>query len=453
MKYLDDDHQTYLNCHQKLAAYQQRIANILESFTDGFFELNKEWIVTYWNTVAEHLTNIPKHQVLGVNIWKVFPEAVSSKSFIEYHRAIDENIPVHFEDNLPGTESWFEVTAFPSVEGLSVYFKDITIRKNATVLLELEKQKYRNLFNQSPLPQWVYEIETLKFLDVNEAAINHYGFNRQEFLGMTLNDIRPSTDIRLLHDILYDKSFNEFNKSSVKHQKKDGSLINVYVEENIIDFEGKNARMVMIIDRTAEILAINAMHDSVERYSIVSKATSDAIWDLNTETEDMTWNQGIRGIFGYRQTKYNLAWWRSKVHPDDLNRVLKKKNRTVQNGHSRFSVEYRFQTATGSYKTVLDRAFISFDADGLARRVIGSMQDITERTQHIRKIEAQNIKLKEISWIQAHKVRGPLASILGLIGLIDEKDLLNNDAVEIVSHLKSSAEKLDLVLKEIINKS
>lgn len=325
------------------------------------------------------------------------------------------------------------------------------IQQNATVILENEKQKYRELFNFSHLPQWVYDVDTLAFLDVNEAAITHYGYSRDEFLAMTINEVRPTEDILVLRDILETKvTPGSFNKSSVRHVKKNGEIIEVFVEGNSLNFDGKNARLVMVIDRTVEIRAKKVLEDSIERFNTVSKATSDVIWDWNILTGEMIWNQGIRGIFGYEKTTYDEQWWKSHVHPDDLAKVLAKFTLVTKEKDSKLNVEYRFQCADGSYRTVLDRAFIHFDGEGSPVRMIGSMQDITERVQHIEAIEQQNARLKEIAWIQSHLVRGPLARILGLAMLIDNEQGGDPDQKELVSLLRSAAEELDAVLTRIV---
>ena len=118
---------------------------------------------------------------------------------------------------------------------------------------------------------------------------------------------------------------------------------------------------------------------------------------------------------------------------------------------SKLQTEYRFRCADGTYKCVLDRSFIVFDDQGHPVRMIGCMQDITERQDHIRAIEEKNARLNEISWIQAHDVRAPLARIMGLVELLDgnnTEEALKN----IFSYLKSSTSELDLVIKKIINK-
>jgi PAS domain S-box-containing protein len=447
-------HTNPIDFEKQLLNYQKRIANILESFTDAFFEVDSNWVVTYWNKEAERLLLMPRALVIGRNLWEVYADAVPLKFFSEYHRAVEQNIAVRFEEFFAPREVWVEVAAFPTGNGLSVYFKDITESKNATALLEFEKQKYRDLFNLSPVSQWVYDADTLQFLDVNEAAINHYGYSRQEFLSMTIKDIRPVSEIPALNDILCaDVVPGFFNKSLVRHQKKNGEIMTVCVEGNSVSFEGRNARLVMVIDRSSEIEANRAVEESVKRFDIVSKATSDAIWDWNILTGKMIWNQGIKVIFGYKQTSNTEQWWQEHVHPDDLPGVLKKFNALIKKHKTRLQVEYRFRSADGSYRYVFDRAFIIFNPEGTPIRMIGSMQDITERVNDMKAIEDQNSRLREISWIQSHKVRSPLAKILGLVELINGSSTDLESINELVPLLKLSADELDQVLKDIVKKA
>jgi PAS domain S-box-containing protein len=102
---------------------------ILESIADGFFAVDKNWVVTYWNKVAEKNLTVPKSSILGYKLWDVFSESIDSYSYLQYHKAMEEKSPAHFEDYFLPLEKWFEISAYPSANGLSVYFKDITSRK------------------------------------------------------------------------------------------------------------------------------------------------------------------------------------------------------------------------------------------------------------------------------------------------------------------------------------
>ncbi|WP_340106216.1 PAS domain S-box protein [Rhodohalobacter sp. 8-1] len=114
---------------------------ILESIGDAFFAVDKNWIVTYWNNVAEEVLRTPRETIVGENLWDIFKDAIDLKFYEQYHIAMEENKTVSFEEYYPTLEAWFEVSAYPSKDGLSVFFRDITERKETEKqLLELNKE-------------------------------------------------------------------------------------------------------------------------------------------------------------------------------------------------------------------------------------------------------------------------------------------------------------------------
>lgn len=121
-------------------AYQEKI-NILESIGDAFFAVDKNWAVTYWNGTAETLLGMPKESIIGKNLWQTYPEAVPLASHEQFHKAVSENVAVHFEEYYPPLKLWLQISAYPSPTGLSVYFHDITASRNYAI--EIEQQNAR----------------------------------------------------------------------------------------------------------------------------------------------------------------------------------------------------------------------------------------------------------------------------------------------------------------------
>ena len=124
-------------------------------------------------------------------------------------------------------------------------------KRKAIENLSQSEEKYRTLFFKSPLPKWIYDFETLRFLEVNEAAIKHYGYTLEEFLSMTLNDIRPEEDLQLLSvDLVRVKHETDIRKGTWRHLKKNGELIIVETTAHFIEYNTRKARMVVINDIT-----------------------------------------------------------------------------------------------------------------------------------------------------------------------------------------------------------
>ena len=140
--------------------------------------------------------------------------------------------------------------ASSQITGLRGTAQDITERKRVEEELHESEEKYRYMFANNPQPMWIYDLETLKFLEINSAALEHYGYSREEFLSMTLKDIRPKEDIdALLKDVeLTTKGYNPAGEW--RHLKKSGEIINVEIISHIVTFKDRKARHVMVNDIT-----------------------------------------------------------------------------------------------------------------------------------------------------------------------------------------------------------
>ena len=132
---------------------------------------------------------------------------------------------------------------------------DVSSRLRAEEALKESESKYRYLFESNPLSMWVYDLETLAFLDVNEAAIANYGYSREEFLKMTLKDIRPAEDVPLLLEDVQ-RTTRPFNKAGIwRHKTKSGDIIFVEIISHKISFSNKDARLVVANNVTDRVKA------------------------------------------------------------------------------------------------------------------------------------------------------------------------------------------------------
>jgi len=142
------------------AALEER-NTILESIDDAFFAVDKNWTVTYWNNRAEQVLMTAKGDILNHGLWEVFSVSVGSESYKKYHEAARTGLAAHFEDYFPPLNKWYEISAYPSGNGLSVYFKDITDRKLSENRLNelnesLRKQAKELSISNAELEQFAY---------------------------------------------------------------------------------------------------------------------------------------------------------------------------------------------------------------------------------------------------------------------------------------------------------
>lgn len=151
-------------------------------------------------------------------------------------------------------------------------------RKKKSAELEESEKRYSDLFQLSPQPMWVYDLETLQFLNVNDAAIRHYGYNLDEFLCMTIRDIRPAEEMHKLDEAIHltRKSSFHYNGISV-HKKKNGEIIQAEIQSNGILIDGRKARVVLINDITERLRYIEAIERQNQKLQEIAYLQSHVV--------------------------------------------------------------------------------------------------------------------------------------------------------------------------------
>ena len=254
------------------------------------------------------------------------------------------------------------------------------------------EERYRVLFEQNPYPTFVYDVDTHLILAVNEAAVEKYGYTKEEFQRLSILDIRPEEDLDDFRRLLATSEEARDRQRVRRHKRKDGTILYVNIKAHPIFFEGKNARIVIVSDLTLSRQAETALRESQERFQLLSLATNDVIWDWNVRDDLVWWNQSLTTLFGYASSELEpgAAGWYNRLHPEDRDAVLKTVYTAIERKQETWTSEYRFMKKDGSYTYVFDRAFLILDESGQAMRMIGSMVDISER----KKLEERLLKEK-----------------------------------------------------------
>jgi PAS domain S-box-containing protein len=240
------------NAEEALRAAQARAETILRSISDAFFALDPQWQFVYVNTEAERLLRRPATELLGRMVWDVFPESEAFRQ--KYERAVESGQAAHFEQFYPPHNSWLEVNAYPSSEGLSVYFRDISGRKHAEEALRRSENRLRIFFDSDMVGTLFWDLNG-RINDANERFLRTVGYSREELQQGKLNwsaltppefRAQDTTAIAQLKsmgvDVPYEKEF----------VRKDGSRVPIIIGAAMLDnFEG----VAFVLDITERKLA------------------------------------------------------------------------------------------------------------------------------------------------------------------------------------------------------
>jgi two-component system cell cycle sensor histidine kinase/response regulator CckA len=260
--------------------------------------------------------------------------------------------------------------------------------------LRASAEQHRLLFERNPHPMWVFDVETLAFLEVNQAAVAFYGYSRDEFLSMTIKDIRPHADVPGLLDFLRAEPGTR-TRGCARHRIKSGDLVEVEVDAGFIRFDGRDARLVAAHNVTDRVRAIEALRESDERFRQMADHVNEAFYVVDLETKRSLYvSPAWAEIWGRPvEDGYDPHVWFNAIHPDDRDAMREGQTR-IMKGEPDDRV-FRVLRPDGSIRWVHGRSFPVRNADGNVYRMVGLSADITE-LRHVQEQFTQAQKMQAV---------------------------------------------------------
>jgi two-component system, sensor histidine kinase and response regulator len=162
-------------------------------------------------------------------------------------------------------------------------YRDVTEHRRAEEAIRTSAKRFRIFFENNPIPTWVFDIESTQFLEVNNAAINHYGYSKEEFLAMHILDIRPQEAVAGLDEMIEAMKTKESNTTQGKHRLKDGTVIDVHISWHNIDYDNHRAVLVVAQDITESKRAQEYLQNAKEAAETANKAKSEFLANMSHE--------------------------------------------------------------------------------------------------------------------------------------------------------------------------
>ncbi len=282
----------------------------------------------------------------------------------------------------------------------SSYQQIIDVKQISDNQLIKSQSEYMSLFNHSPLPMWLFDVETLQFLLVNNLACSIYGFTHEEYSSMTLKDIRPPEDISLMNEVLSACFKNEHYapQNIVRHRKKNGEIIQVKVETTFVIFEEKKVILASAVNVSVEMDIQNKLMESNSKLQLASEIANLGYWTNDFIKSEIQWSDEVYKIFELNPQTFELTINNIKncFHPDDQIEFNPNLNTNFEDKTIKES-ERRIITGSGNIKWILERINLIKDTNGKPIKLDGIVIDITKRKLHEQEISESNERFKIIA--------------------------------------------------------
>ncbi len=374
----------------------ERLQSTLQSISDACLTVDREWNVTFLNHQAEVLLKLDRSSLLGQNIWETFPAARETDFFQKSLEAMEQRKTVRYEAYYPEPlKVWLSVTAYPTDEGLAVYFSDQTERHRARREAAEQNERMRAVLESAS--DAIITLNDQGLIEsVNPATETMFGYRSNELIGRNISMLMPEEHLGR-HDN-YVRRYVETGEARIldqqqklKARRKDGSEFPIELTVTEISLSGRQVFTGFIQDITRDEQALEILRTSEERFRAVARATTDVVWDHDLRTNAVWWSDGLQTIFGYSPEEASeiLDWWLERIHPDDREATRLSLVTALAQRQPDWSASYRFRRDDGSYANVIDSGFLILDSSGEPRRMVGGLKDVSESHLARRKLAEQ----------------------------------------------------------------
>jgi PAS domain S-box-containing protein len=317
-----------------IKAKKSQVTTILESMTDGFYALNRDWCFTYINSCGERILGKTRNELLGKNIWEQYPVLVNTSVDTQYHRAIAEGIAINFEFYYQPCDCWYDIHVYPSEQGISVYFQNISDRQLAELALQEHEKKYQYIFEAAGVaiveedfslvkaalddlkaqgikdfrkyfsenPDFVQQaIDMVRIVNANNAAVRMFGAqDKNQLLGSLHQVFVPQTLEIFVEELLALVDGQTYLESETVLQTLQGEHLNILFTITFPESTGKfDSVLVSMMNITVRRQAEAAVRVNQERLRSFFEANLVGILFAQKNGSILEANDEFLRIVGY----------------------------------------------------------------------------------------------------------------------------------------------------------
>jgi two-component system, cell cycle sensor histidine kinase and response regulator CckA len=367
------------------------LAAVLERISDAVVALDRTWRYTYVNVKAASIFGRRPADLVGKHIWTEFPEGVGQPFHRAYERALSTGEPEFLEAYYPPYDRWFENRIYPSADGLTIYFQDVTARKKNEAALQALVRDLEITLRSIGDAVMVTD-QAGRITRMNPAAEELSGWTLADAAGRPLGEVlrlvRPRTrepvpDVATT--VLATNSRMEL-ANDLLLLRRDGTHRAIADSAAPVRNDAGEATGVVVVlsDQTSRHAAREALAESEERLRLALRSANQGLYDLDVQTGDATVSAEYATMLGYDPAAFREtnAAWLERLHPDDREPVARAYRDYIEGRTSEYRVEFRQRTADGRWRWILSLgSIVARAADGTPLRMLGTHTDVTDRRE------------------------------------------------------------------------
>lgn len=489
------------------------LEKVLQSITDGLLVMNKNGDILFCNQPAATLVKLERAEdLIGKNIWIIFPEINVLKQYPAYPSIMQENRSLIFKEYFPAFNNWIELSVYPSDENIVVYFKNVTeiVQRKKMLLLEREvlamnANPFKDLhqvldtyiasvaqiYNELPMILWQSQgnsFQTSSSINIPASLINAIGSLKVEnsiwpaWRAMEENNAKSNAASGSVspevNELLSKHGFIASTAYPVSQASGDAwGVLEIFYKQGQQEQIGQTDLALQMTNFLSILLESKLAQENIwlsnQRYDLISRATNDIIWEWDVEKGLLVKaNTGLSDFFGVEIGKEQILFnaWKQLLHPDDYNRVIKKRNDSLRNKSNQYwEDEFRMQGHSGKYNYFYHKAFIVRNTDGQPIRLFGATQNITRRKedealllelnkqlkQRADELAASNVELERFAYVASHDMQEPLRMITSFLQLFRKKyqEKIDDTAEQYLHFVMDGADRMKRLITDLLEYS
>jgi PAS domain S-box-containing protein len=370
-----------------VSALGTSVEDILERSSDAFVALDREWRYVYVNERAGQLFGRRPDELIGRHIWTEFPEGVGQTFYHAYHRALEQQVFVSLEDYYPPWDRWFENRIYPSPDGLTIFFQDITERRQAELALAERTEELDRALTAARAGTWTWELESgeVRWSNGVEAIFGLPANTFDNRFETYAQLVHP--DDRATHEATLRTVLQSGERLDVTHRivrPVDGSIRWVEGTGDVLrDESGRAVRMAGVVQDVTERAQTEAELRERERQLGEAQRVAHVgsfVWSVADDR--VTWSDELYRIYGLEpgESPATFEAFLAQIHPDDR-AAVEATIRSALAGEGPLQMRERIVRPSGEIRHLSSWGEVVRDAAGTPVRLVGICQDVTERRE------------------------------------------------------------------------